>query len=95
MNYKNYETRKFKEEYIDEYNFNLSDILDEDITDEDLEIANRGILEENTVEQLRIIAYDIIDKASQEAWEWAKIAIDNIDYQSIAEQLISDWIRLF
>lgn len=95
MNYKNYETRKFKEEYIDEYNFNLSDILDEDITDEDLEIANRGILEENTVEQLRIMAYDIIDKASQDAWEWAKIAIDNIDYQSIAEQLISDWIRLF
>lgn len=95
MNYKNYETRKFKEEYIDEYNFNLSDILDEDITDEDLEIANRGILEENTVEQLRIMAYDIIDKASQDAWEWAKIAIDNIDFQSIAEQLISDWIRLF
>ena len=94
MNYKNYETRKFKEEYIDEYNLNLSDFVD-DITDEDLELANRGILEENAIEGLRIMAYDIIDKASQEAWEWAKIAIDNIDYQAIAEQLISDWIRLF
>lgn len=95
MNYKNYETRKFKEEYIDDYNFNLYDILEEDITDEDLDPAYRGILEENTVEALRIMAYDIIDRAPQEAWEWAKIAIDNIDFQSIAKQLILDWIRLF
>lgn len=95
MNYKNYETRKFKEEYIDEYNLNLSDILDEDITDEDLDLEYRNILEENTVEALRIMAYDIIGKASQDVWEWAKIAIDNIDYQSIAKTLIRDWIRLF
>lgn len=94
MNYKNYKTRKFKEEYIDEYNLNLSDFL-EDITDEDLDIEYRGILEENTIEQLHFTAYDIIDKASQDAWEWTKIAIDNIDYQAIAQQLIQDWIRLF
>ena len=91
--YKNYETYKFKEDFLSG-DFSLSTLYDDD---EILQMNKDKTLKATVIEMLEAIGEDSIGfsvnyRLGSDAYGWAMLAIKNVDYETLADEIIEDWL---
>jgi len=91
--YKNYETYKFKEDFL--YgDFSLSFFYEDD---EILQMNKDKTLKTNVIEMLKSLGEDSIGfsvnyRLGSDAYNWAMLAMKNVDYETLADEVIEDWL---
>lgn len=92
-NYKNYETYKFKEDFL--YgDFSLSFFYEDD---EILQMNKDKTLKANVIDMLKSIGEDSIGcsvnyRLTSDAYNWAMLAMEKVDYETLADEVIEDWL---